>query len=268
MRARIYLVLFILMSFGLVSVANAQDLLPRDNGIFSYHQPPRYRESEAHPLRFAAYIVHPVGWILREGIFRPFSAMASSTEFTRSFMGYREPFDYREPDCYSADSTPDCRTIAPIAGTLKAQGEQTAADTPADASTLGERQVFIPDVNFEFDKAALNDLGKGRVRQIAQLLASVPSLNVVVSGHTDFKGSDTYNQELGMQRAQAVITELTELGIDPARMSPVSYGKSQPVFTEEEDWARAVNRRVQFSVSGAAQAQAAAPQDAGEGAQF
>ena len=50
-----------------------------------------------------------------------------------------------------------------------------------------------------------------------------------------------------------MINELVELGIDSTRLSPISYGEGKPVYTEEQDWARAVNRRVEFSVgSGAA----------------
>jgi len=239
--------LLVAAGLGGTSLASAQDLLPRDNGIFTYHTPPRYRESEAHPLRVFGYVLHPFGWVLREGVTRPLSAMASSTEFTRSFFGYREPFDFREPVCFSNIDVPDCRRLPPMMGIGMA-----AASDSADAMASSERQVYIPDVNFEFNKSTLNDLGRGRIRQISQLLASVPSLKVVVEGHTDYKGSDQFNQNLGDRRAQAVLKELTDLGIDSARMSPMSYGESKPVFTEEEDWARAVNRRVQFTVQGAA----------------
>ena len=72
---------------------------------------------------------------------------------------------------------------------------------------------------------------------------------------------------LGQRRAEAVIKELTDLGVDGTRISPISYGEGKPVFTEEEDWARAVNRRVQFSVAGEnnpATASAAAPAKAEE----
>ncbi len=253
MRVKSALLALCVTAFGMSSAAVAQDLLPRDNGIYNYHRAPRYRPSESHPLRIFAYLVHPIGWIAREGIFRPISAFTSSTTFTRSFFGYREPFDYREAECFSSsDAIPDCRQVPPytniggVAGSLVSGGP--AEEDMADS---GERQVFFPDVNFEFDKAQLNDLGRGRVRQIAQLLASVPSLSVVIEGHTDFVGSDEYNQSLGERRAQAVISELVELGIDPNRLSPISYGEGKPVFTEEEDWARAVNRRVQFSVGAA-----------------
>jgi len=257
MRVKTALLALCVTAFGASSAAVAQDLLPRDNGIYNYHRAPRYRESESHPLRVFAYLVHPVGWIAREGIFRPLSAFTASTTFTRSFFGYREPFDYREAECFSSsDAIPDCRQVPPytnIGGRAGSLIDGGATDD--DAIDGGERQVFFPDVNFQFDKANLNDLGRGRVRQIAQLLASVPSLAVVIEGHTDFVGSDEYNQSLGEQRAQAVIGELVELGIDPNRLSPISFGEGKPVFTEEEDWARAVNRRVQFSV-GAAEAPA------------
>ena len=248
------LVLSLSLSFGVAgfsaSDAAAQDLLPRDNGIFQYHTPPRYRDSESHPLRIVAYVLHPVGWVLREGIFRPWSYFAGSTEFTKSFFGFREPFDYREPVCFSDIGIPDCKELAP----LNAIGEPRGAAAEAGSMVQADRQVYFPDVNFEFNKSNLTELGKGRVRQVAKLLQASPSIKVVVEGHTDFKGTDEYNQALGTRRAETVVKELTELGVDATRISPISYGESRPLYTEEEDWARAMNRRVQFTVQGEGQA--------------
>ena len=253
MRARsIFMAITMAVAIGTFSVSTAavaQDLLPRDNGIFNYHRPPRYRESESHPLRTLAYLVHPGGWLLREVVYRPWSAFAASTKFTRSFFGYREPFDFRETICYhDAGEIPDCREVSPytkIGGTYAGDGGDDLGSMMQE-----ERQVFFPDVNFEFDKANLTGLGKGRVRQIAQLLASVPSLEVVVEGHADNRGTDGYNSSLGNRRAKTVISELIELGIDPARLSPISLGETRPIFSENEEWAHAVNRRVQFTAQG------------------
>ncbi len=247
---------------GSASMVSAQDLLPRDHGIFTYHTSPRWRESESHPLRTVAYVLHPVGWVLREAIYRPFSAFAGSTAFTKSFFGFREPFDYREPECFfDTDKVPDCNTLMPYTGI--ARQERNDLTAPADEAALAgqERQVYFPDIAFDFNKSNLNELGKARVRQVSQLLSSVPSLKVVVEGHTDYIGTDEYNMALGQRRADTVTKELSELGIDTARMSPVSFGEGKPLFTEEEDWARAANRRVQFSVAGegAAVTAAAAP---------
>lgn len=228
--------------------ANAQDLLPRDNGIFTYFKAPRWRESEYHPLRTTAYVFHPIGWVLREGIYRPWSYFVSSTPFTRSFFGWREPFDYRSPQCFfDTDVVPDCRQLSPMNEVSAPQ--RSGEGSGGEGSMVSERQVYFPDVAFDFNKSTLNELGKARVRQVSQLLASVPNLKVVVEGHTDYKGTDEYNMKLGSRRADAVVKELTELGVDPTRMTPVSFGEGRPLFTEDTDWARAANRRVQFSVN-------------------
>ena len=253
-----------LIAGSVVSVSSelcsAQDLLPRDNTIFTYHRTPRYRPSESHPLRTFAYMLHPIGWVLNEAIYRPMSSFVSSTEFNRSFFGYREPFDYREPECFSSsDSVPDCKQLPPLMniGKYKNVGDVNS-NSDSERVAVSANQVFFPDINFDFNKATLNEVGKGRVRQVSQLLSSAPALSVVVEGHADYKGTDEYNIKLGEKRAQAVISELVELGIDTSRLSPISYGEGKPVYTEEEDWARAVNRRVQFSVKGQAPQETAA----------
>jgi outer membrane protein OmpA-like peptidoglycan-associated protein len=227
------------------AVVQAQDLLPDDNGIFTYHQAPRWRESESHPLRVGAYILHPIGWVFREAIFRPLSYFAGSTRFTRSFFGFREPYDYRNPMCFTgSDQFPDCHTIAPYAF------DQEEAAVEDEEPAVAEEKVVFPHVAFEFDKSSLNALGKARVRQVSQMLSSMPQVKVVVEGHADMMGTDDYNIKLGTRRAETVVKELTELGIDGSRMSPISYGESRPIFTENTDWARAANRRVQFTVQG------------------
>ncbi len=235
-----------------VSESNAQDLLPRDNGIFAGHKSPRYRESESHPLRILAYALHPIGWVAREAIFRPFSAFAASTETTRSVMGYREPYDHREPLCFSpSDESPNCRDIQPY---KSMRNERNGGSSESDANL---RQVYFPEVNFDFNKSTLNDLGRAKVQQISKLLQSVSDVQIAVEGHTDYKGTDDYNMKLGEKRAQAVVTELAALGIPSSKLSPVSYGESKPKFTEETDWARAANRRVEFNVGGTVEAKEA-----------
>lgn len=232
----------VILQLVLVNTSKAQDLLPEDNGIFTYHTAPRWRESESHPLRTIAYIVHPVGWVMREAIFRPFSYFAGSTPFTRSFFGFREPFDYRQPLCFfDSDKVPDCNSMAPYNAI---GGKPSDGD---ESKLVDQKQVYFPDIAFDFNKHTLNDLGKSRVRQAAQILSAQPGLKVVVEGHTDYIGTDEYNMKLGQRRADTVAKELAELGVDSQRLSIVSFGEGKPLFTEQEDWARAANRRVQFS---------------------
>jgi outer membrane protein OmpA-like peptidoglycan-associated protein len=218
---------------GLGLSVEAQEILPRDQGYVTYHSAPEYRVSEEHPLRIAAYIVSPVGWLLREGITRPLSYFAASTESRRAIMGYRYPYDYRTPECFSAsDTVPDCKAILPFNYGAEASQGETAS-------------VYFPNVNFDFDKRTLNEQGKAVVSTIAKTLTSEPNLKVVLQGHADYMGSDAYNDALGMDRARTVLAELVHLGVAEDRLSAVSFGETVPLVDEKTDAARAANRRVE-----------------------
>jgi outer membrane protein OmpA-like peptidoglycan-associated protein len=228
----------------LATTVMAQEEFPQDNalGATSYHTAPRYRSSEEHPLRILGYILNPIGWVVREGVTRPLSFFAGSTETTRSVMGYREPMDWRQPECFSGDdTTPDCRSIMPY--NYEDSNQNGGAQETASVA-VGDKFFYFPDVNFDFNRASLNDLGQGRVHQIARLLEKERGVTVMLEGHTDFKGAETYNKNLGLNRAETVRKALVDLGVDSARLSTVSFGEGSPVFSEETDWARAVNRRV------------------------
>ena len=218
----------------------AQDQLPKDNGYSDYHKAPRYRESESHPLRILAYIVHPIGWAARELIFRPLSYFASSTPDTRAVMGFREPFDFRTPSCFSSDdNVPDCRTIMPF-DYNKPQGEELTSG----------KVVYFPDVNFDFNKHVLNKLGRAKAHEVAGLLNKEGAVNIVLEGNADSRGGEAYNQKLGMDRADAVKAELVAQGISGETLTTVSFGESRPLFTEQEEWAYASNRRVAVRFEG------------------
>ena len=234
-------------------VARAQDVLPMDQTDSDYHPSPRYRESESHPLRVIAYAFHPVGWVLREVIFRPLSYFASSTPETRAIMGYREPYDFRQPSCFSRDQgTPDCRQILPF--NYDSNVGKVVEGSGEDAQ---QQALYFPDTNFDFNKRTLNPGGKEKVKVAADILRRQGFLKVVLEGHTDARGSDAYNQKLGLDRAEAVKNELVAQGIPVDTVSTISFGETRPLFTEKEDWAYAANRRVHVRVGEEAEQAAA-----------
>lgn len=226
---------FVVMGVGVSSnQAKAQDYLPADNGIYDYHVEPRWRESEEHPLRILAYVVHPFGWVAREVLFRPLSYFAGSTETRRSVLGFREPFDYRQPECFDADSaTPDCRLLKPYNYSRMANSKSSGS------------MVYFPDVNFNFDSKALSSAGKDKVKEISDLIKQNKPVHVVLEGHTDYYGSTIYNEKLGMGRAEAVKMELSRLGVDTNAVSTVTFGETRPKDEGKTAEARAVNRRVE-----------------------
>lgn len=111
-------------------------------------------------------------------------------------------------------------------------------------------KVELVDVNFLFDKATLTELGRGRVYLIAQKLKDGKNVKIEIQGHADYIGTEDYNKRLGLERAETVKAELVRLGIDPSRISTVSFGEERPLIDQKTPWARAVNRRVEFVVVG------------------
>jgi outer membrane protein OmpA-like peptidoglycan-associated protein len=226
--------------------------------------PDEYDDSQSNPLRIVAYLLHPVGWLAEWTLFRPFHFIVSATEPQEAFFGH-----YPHPPII-AESQPyhDYGTVKKVPmNPIPAPPPQAAApvtpetvkvvEVPVDRLVVKEvpkivevEKVVFPAVAFRFDSAELTDLGKGQVYLAAQRLKEKANLTVVIEGHTDAVGNDEYNQKLGQRRAQTVMNELSAQGIDPSRMSAASIGENKPLVNQDTQWARAVNRRVEFQVEG------------------
>lgn len=103
---------------------------------------------------------------------------------------------------------------------------------------------FNNDLLFGFDSAALNSQSQETLYEVSDVVQSFPKTAVVVQGHTDAIGSETYNLSLSRKRAQAVNIHLADLGIEPARMMAVGYGESEPRASNNSEAGRSLNRRV------------------------
>lgn len=103
-------------------------------------------------------------------------------------------------------------------------------------------------VTFEFDKARLRPDARTILKEVAQILARYPDMEVEIAGHTDGKGTQEYNLKLSQRRAEAVRNHLIALGIKGERITAVGYGKSQPIDSNTTDAGREVNRRVEMRV--------------------
>lgn len=109
-------------------------------------------------------------------------------------------------------------------------------------------KLILPDVAFRFDSAELTELGKGTVYVAAQKLKKKSATAFVVAGHADYIGTDEYNKNLGLRRAETVKRELIRLGVKAANIEVKSFGESKPLVDERAGWARAVNRRVEIQI--------------------
>ena len=112
--------------------------------------------------------------------------------------------------------------------------------------------VNLSDVLFDTASANLKPGAREKLARIAGILASHPSLEVEVEGHTDSVGAQGYNQSLSERRADSVRAYLVRQGIAPTAVATAGFGESQPVASNTTAAGRQQNRRVELIVSGEA----------------
>jgi peptidoglycan-associated lipoprotein len=111
------------------------------------------------------------------------------------------------------------------------------------------REIFEnEDVLFEFDSASLSVEAQEILRAKAEWLKDNPSARVLIEGHCDERGTNEYNLALGDRRAYSAKAFLTDLGINDARLSIISYGEEQPIDSQSTEEAWAKNRRAHFVI--------------------
>ena len=109
--------------------------------------------------------------------------------------------------------------------------------------------VMQEDIYFEFDKSTLTPAAQDNLLQKAEWLRENPDATVPIEGNCDERGTSEYNLALGDRRAEAAKAFLVDLGIDPMRMTTISYGEERPVDPRQNEEAWAKNRRDHFVVN-------------------
>jgi outer membrane protein OmpA-like peptidoglycan-associated protein len=120
--------------------------------------------------------------------------------------------------------------------------------------TEEEIQIALAaDVVFDFDKADLRPEAETALIKLAQILQAYPKAPVRIEGHTDSKGSDSYNQKLSERRALAVKEWLVrKAGVAAARLTTRGLGETSPVAPNtrpdgnDDPAGRQRNRRVEI----------------------
>lgn len=140
------------------------------------------------------------------------------------------------------------RTAEATAANARARQLESELEQMKAKETERGLVVTLSDVLFEFNRAdlkpgAMRDLGK-----LVEFLQQNPTRNVLIEGHTDSIGSDTYNIQLSEQRAQAVESYLLRGGVSPSRITARGYGESYPVAGNDSESGRQQNRRVEMVI--------------------
>ena len=148
------------------------------------------------------------------------------------------------------NTAPAQEVEAPATETVAAD-ESTVASSTNDngAMSASEIESQLPTIYFDFDKYDITSQAQSKIDAAVELgKTKALHYNVKLEGNCDEWGSDEYNFALGLKRAEAVKKAIVAEGIDPARISMVSFGESNPVCTDKtkECWAK--NRRVNFKL--------------------
>lgn len=116
------------------------------------------------------------------------------------------------------------------------------------------RLVLNDDVSFDFDSAAVKSSFYPSLNKMSQVLAKYGDTRITVVGHTDSKGSDSYNLGLSQRRAEAVKAFFVGQGISSGRISTLGKGEMEPRDSNQTAQGRSRNRRVEVLVQGINQA--------------
>jgi outer membrane protein OmpA-like peptidoglycan-associated protein len=143
-------------------------------------------------------------------------------------------------------------TGAVIGHQMDKQAEEIKKTVPdAKVERVGEGIVveFSSAVLFGFDKSSLSTDAKTSLDKLVTVLNTYPDTDIEVQGHTDSKGSESYNMDLSIKRAASVSDYLRIKGISTSRISIKGFGESVPKYNNDTKEGQSQNRRVEFLIT-------------------
>lgn len=155
--------------------------------------------------------------------------MIASAVIALSACSKKAPEELPPPPAETA--RPSEPTPPPPSGPVKGSQEDFLASVASDK------------IYFDTDKYDIDAQDQSVLASQAQWLAANPAVKVTVEGHADERGTRDYNLALGERRANAAKNYLASLGVDPARITTISYGKERPAALGSDEAAWAQNRR-------------------------
>lgn len=140
-----------------------------------------------------------------------------------------------------------------IGSRMDKQAKQIEQEIPgAEVERVGEGINVTFDeasgVYFDSEKYNLNAKSQETLNKLAGIFKEYPNTNILVEGHTDNTGSDSYNLTLSKNRAQAVTNYMVSNGLDKGRFDTKWYGEAQPKYDNTTAEGRSKNRRVELAI--------------------
>lgn len=131
------------------------------------------------------------------------------------------------------------------------QAEEIKRTVPgAEVIKAGEGLIvkFDSGILFDFNKSDLKDNARVNLQNLANSMKNNPETNILIVGHTDDVGSDTYNLSLSERRARQVKQYISSQGITNSRLEIQGKGEAEPISDNTTEAGRAQNRRVEIVI--------------------
>jgi outer membrane protein OmpA-like peptidoglycan-associated protein len=124
------------------------------------------------------------------------------------------------------------------------RGSGVSVERAGDSINL----IMPGNITFATNSANINSTFFSVLDSVALVIAEYDKTLVVVAGHTDSDGSDSFNQDLSQRRASSVSKYLISQGILPVRLETIGFGEAQPIATNNSAEGKQLNRRVEITL--------------------
>jgi peptidoglycan-associated lipoprotein len=147
-----------------------------------------------------------------------------------------------------------CSSTPKDSGSVTTGGDMTSENgtsvtgiAPNGTAIPGSEQDLVVNVGdrvfFGYNQYDLSSEARAMIEKQVAWLKQYPSVNVMIEGHCDERGTREYNLALGEKRAMAERNYLIALGVDSKRIQTISYGKERPAVLGADETSWAQNRR-------------------------
>jgi outer membrane protein OmpA-like peptidoglycan-associated protein len=143
-------------------------------------------------------------------------------------------------------------TIGAVIGhQMDQQAKELQQNIPgATVTRVGEgiAVTFASGLLYDFDSDVIKTDAAQNLRTLAASLGKYPNTDLLIVGHTDATGTDSYNQGLSERRARSAANFLIGEGVTSGRLRSVGRGETEPIAPNDTEGGQARNRRVEVAI--------------------
>ena len=140
---------------------------------------------------------------------------------------------------------------AVIGRQMDKQAEELAQNIPgATVQRIGEgiAVTFASGLLYDFDSDRVRAEAAQNLRNLSSSLDQYPNTDLLIVGHTDSIGADSYNWDLSERRARAAADYLASQGVTRARLRTAGRGETEPIAANDTETGQQQNRRVEVAI--------------------